>query len=267
MHRGYLACQTGPSPARAEAFTLIELLFVIAIIAILAGLILTALSRAKAAAVLAQCRGNVRQLNLALAMYAQDYGLYPFEAVGKAQSVAPVWSHPSFIHYLGASWPTNNLRCPSRAGEVFMSDVGSGVLLPGKRYYGINSQGYMPNAVGLGNGLLWKSTQTSEGVFPVRESEIVVPSDMIALGDPFQNASATTVFAQNLWRRDVATNFNPPPLKAYLIRYADRQHGRRGVVGFCDGHLETLPFKSLFLDYSEAALRRWNRDHISHRFQ
>jgi prepilin-type N-terminal cleavage/methylation domain-containing protein/prepilin-type processing-associated H-X9-DG protein len=59
-------------PRREAAFTLIELLVTIAIVALLAALLLPALSRAKESGRSTACRGNLHQIGLALQMYVQE---------------------------------------------------------------------------------------------------------------------------------------------------------------------------------------------------
>lgn len=131
--------------------------------------------------------------------------------------------------------------------------------------YGYNGLGLSAatdtNGLGLGGHLLaWSSSHTTSE--RVRESEVVSPSEMMAIGDGFAGDQAMIRDGEFvLWRASSATNYS---YVGSTKRSYNLHHGKANVV-FCDGHVESPTLQYLFKDNSDAALSRWNRDHLPHR--
>jgi prepilin-type processing-associated H-X9-DG protein/prepilin-type N-terminal cleavage/methylation domain-containing protein len=239
------------------AFTLVELLVVIAIIAILAALLLTAVSQVKGRAQRIYCANNVRQLGIALKSFNADYSVYPLFLNFDYRRGSYTDHFASWHAALGNQLSTTNIwNCPS----AFRPPNYPATL--GYDDYGYNSYGMSPitdtNMFGLGE----QGGHRIKGTFapPVTESEIANPSEMIAIGDGFKGGDGVIVDGVFiLWR----TYGLKEELGSTTRSYA-RHQGKANVV-FCDGHVESPTLQFLFADTSDYALSRWNRDHQPHR--
>ena len=251
---------------RNKAFTLIELLLVIAIIGILAGLLLPALSRAKATAHKVACLNNQRQIGIARQLYANDNGDYLIAGLNW-------WSRLSFF-YLGGQ--TNLFNCPAekrvlkaiQAADLPLSSppLSLEVSFPwgppftpwgySQNHYGINPTFSLHEEKWWG---IAGSPLRSGGTRGIRDFQVVSPSRMIvqADGSRFGKSGGGTVF-----RVDKSPILGLGGISGqYSFVTVARRHSGQANVLFADGHVGSETLRQLLYP----SLENWTRFNYDNR--
>ena len=207
---------------RSSGFTLIELLVVIAIIAVLAGLLLPALAKAKEKARRIICLSNMRQIGMALVMYEADHRKLP----PKASQV------PDFMNPRANGWKNNCLYAISPYLQSSQKAPSSRIYAcpsakkpgDGSDATSMSATSYLPNAVVMEMSL-GELPKPSELIF-IQETDRLVSYTALrpGLGDDFGLCPGQYTF----WHVNLK-----PGLDWYSM-----VHSRGGNFVFVDGHAD-----------------------------
>jgi prepilin-type N-terminal cleavage/methylation domain-containing protein/prepilin-type processing-associated H-X9-DG protein len=244
-----------PPPRPAKAFTLIELLVVIAIIAILASMLLPALSKAKAKGQQTQCLNNLRQVGIATVMYINEWEKYP--GCIKVPEFYYAWPLRLFsqmgtnrqafwcpANKADSRWDTNsNTSLRGNINFIRAGGLGSG----SKFSYGYNDWGIGPVTTSI-QAQLGLGGDVNYPIQPeLPDHRVKVPSDMIMLAES---------------KTDGAWDGNIDPKES--DQWPAKRHNGKTVVMFCDGHAESASRRDMVNPNNQKWRRRWNNDNLPH---